>query len=950
MKKILIFVANLLFCIGIADAAVRDGTAISREKSVGHAVQSRVATSVPRTNVRTGTLVPRAITTVSRSATPKQVAARSASSVKRGAGANNVLNARAGQVVVSRVASGDASVISETRTGAEYEQCKNAYFACMDQFCSLKNDDYRRCSCNDRVFELAQLRETLQSAGEDLTVFNENLDVVGMTAAQATAMRKESEGEHALTSDNSASKALLQAIMNSIRGTDAAVGGKYTDLNSINISFDTANAFGMTDVGQAIGSYNGQALYSAVYPQCREAVRNDCTDAGLQRAITAYLMAVEQDCNTVQSAIAETQKQMKAAVRESNAMLDLARIENRQKHNSSDITTCINEVESAILSEEVCGANYHKCLDNGEYIDITTGKPIAGVSDFYKLEKMLTFADGVDMANQKLSKITNNRMFVQNFESRVKKFAQPALDKCVEKADVVWSEYLDKAMLSIFYAQRDKVSEIKQGCFDYVSSCYMNTEGAVDAAMDGLDADNKVVLQPNKIALNSQICNDYIASCNNMFDQDIIVEYIKQVQSEDTLTACRAVVQQCFDKYGGTNYENFYYPFSGLFKQGEAADWFSLYEYDEDGNPKDGYVSECAKQLATIDACNDEQIIERAFGGFDRINNVVWVQPEGVYPLYFVPNGEGDTGLNCKELQNYENNLTDSNLCVKQGKAYGLLGNVKEVWSDKIQTNVNKELGFELTKNVSEYAVSALRHRSLRTTGVATEVYNKIVSMLITQCTNLYGRFMPWQLVNPVQYNVSKDLCLMVSLGDDASASLGQGDPAPLGQEEPAPHGQEEPRYSLMGATGTGQQMQMNNMYQLGKNEDICPRDYADSVDTLSWGVCSCWENGARRSKGGTTTRCQAVLPTTRSDAKDSECGENDSVPIDNVEYGADAWCTASLVSTNYGSVCPLPMSGVYGYEVVDKDGYCAKKIKVDTDTFEYELLQSLPHSIEAEM
>ena len=65
----------------------------------------------------------------------------------------------------------------------------------MDQFCSLKNDDYRRCSCNDRVFKLIEKRETLQQAGEQLTVFTENLDVVGMTAAQATAMRTESEGE-----------------------------------------------------------------------------------------------------------------------------------------------------------------------------------------------------------------------------------------------------------------------------------------------------------------------------------------------------------------------------------------------------------------------------------------------------------------------------------------------------------------------------------------------------------------------------------------------------------------------------------------------------------------------------------------------------------------------------------------------------------------------------------
>ncbi len=858
MKKILVFIANLLFCIGVADAAVRDGTAISREKSGGQVVQSRVATSAPRTNVRTGNLMPRSASSVARSVSGKQVATRGAVTQKQRSVSGNVNVARTGQVVARATSVDAGALISETRTGAEYERCKNAYFSCMDQFCSLKNDDYRRCSCNDRVFELTQQRETLQGAGEDLTVFNENLDVVGMTAAQATAMRTESEGEHALTSDNSASKALLQAIMNSIRGTDATVGGKYTDLNSVNISFDTANAFGMTDIGQAIGAYNGQALYSAVYPQCRQAVRNDCTDASLQRAVTAYLMAVEQDCNTVQSAIYETQKQMKAAVRESNAMLDLARIENRKKHNSSDITTCVNEVETAVLSEEVCGANYHKCLDNGEYIDITTGQPIAGVSDFYKLQQMLSFSAGVEMANQKLSKITDNRVFVQNFENRVKKFAQPALDKCVEKADVVWSEYLDKAMLAIYYSQQAKVSEIKQLCFDYVSSCYMNTEDAVDVAMKDLDSDDTVVLQPNKIALNSRMCSDYIDACNNMFKQetgqDIIAEYIDQVQQEDTLTACRAVVQQCFDKYGGTNYENFYYPYSGLFDRGMAPDWFSLYEitgFESDNTPIKEYKSECAKQLTTIDACNDPDIIEQAFGGFDRIDNVCYKTNSSDYQLFYVPKDKKDA-------------------CIEE--AYGII--------------TDTALGGE---SEQENALGWVQHRALRPTGVATEVYNRVLSGLVTQCTNLYGRFVPRQLVSPIVYDTESNSCKMIwydNKGDDSSmAAL------------------------------------IINSYSIGDEEDMCPRDYADSVDTLSWGMCSCWENGARRSKWGTSVRCQAVLPTNEQ-SKDAVCGDADSNPAGstNYKYSEDKWCTqkSDLISSN-GSVCPLKAE--IGNESEDQSG-----------------------------
>lgn len=727
MNRILIFAAYVLTSAGLAHAAVRDGNATSRQKSTSAPVQ-RTTTREKNITSRTSVLPPRAVS-VSRAATSQKSASATATRTPAAATTPSrataartdtpKISARNATPVVARAADTAATTtaMSETRTGAAYEQCKNAYFTCMDQFCTLKNDDYRRCSCSNRVYDLTKQRQVLQDAGEQLTVFTENLNVVGMTAAQAAAMKTASEGENALTSDSSASKALLQAIMNSIRGTDSSVGGKYSDLNSINISFDTSNAFGVTDAGQAVASYNGQNLYTAVYPNCRAAVRADCNDASLQRAVTAYLMAVEQDCNTLATAIEEKQKQMKSAVREGSAMLDLARVENRQKHNSSDIATCVADVETAILSEEVCGAGYHKCLDNGEFIDISTGAPIAGVANFYELEQLLTFPAGVDAADQKLTRVSGNRTFVQNFEKRVKKFAEPALDKCTEQADAVWAEYLDKAMLDIYYAQKSKVSQIRQGCFDFVSACYMNGDTSITAAMKELTGDASVIAQPGHIALNDALCTDYVNSCNNMFDEDIIADYIKKRTDTDTLTACRAVVKQCFDKYGGTRYENFYYPYSGLFGDpASAPDWFTLYEIADDGELEvtynnttlhGNYKSECAKQLTKIDACNDQKMIELAFGGFDKMH--ITTDLDTTYGIVYIPSNN----LNADTIYGY-NTMQPAN-------------------------------------NNATYNYS-IHHRNLRPTGVATEIYNQIIDLLTTQCNNVQGRFVEYQFIRTDAY------------------------------------------------------------------------------------------------------------------------------------------------------------------------------------------------------
>lgn len=783
MKKFLVFIIGLICCIGTPNAAVRDGTAISRNTNSAKQPQVRTATTPRRTSVaRTQRALSSRTATNTKVVSERNARAATPPTSARTATTKTPVRASSSKII-SRAATNRASAVSETRTGAEYEQCKNTYFACMDQFCTLKNDSYRRCSCNDRVFDLDDTRKTLEDAGEQITIFNENLQVVGMTAAQATSIRTASEGEDALTADKSASKALLQAIMNSITGKDTNVSGKYSDLNSINMSFDTSGSFDTIGAGQAIATYNGLALYNAVYPQCRDAVRADCNDASLQRAINAYLMAIEQDCNTVQTALDNTKKQVKSAIRESSASLDLARIENRQKHNSSDISTCINEVETAILSEEVCGANYHKCLDNGEYIDIDTGAPIAGVKDFFKLEQTLVFTSGIEAVHQKLAQNPSNRTFVENFAKRTKKYAEPALDKCVENADTVWSEYLDKAMLAIYYAQKDKVSEIKQNCFNYISECYVNNNSAIDGATSGLDSDNKTTLQTDIISLNSQMCSDYIESCNHMFNNNIIADYIENRDETDTVTACRAVAKQCFDKFGGTNYENFTNPNSGLFEFGRAIDWFTLYHYtykDHELTKDPQYVSQCAQQLTQIDACNDPDLIEKVFGGMDSFKTNKFLSTN------FTSN-DPQTCNSTEPKWDYYTCIND-----QPSYTYGLL-NEKE----------------------------KLIHRNRRSTGVATEIYNQIISRLTTQCTNKQGRFLELQSNELRDAQPSKlDVCAYTRTSSGTTSSHG-----------------------------------------LAWLENICPAKYQEQVDTASWGMCSCWHNGGRRSRWGTTESCLPILP-----------------------------------------------------------------------------------------
>lgn len=730
-----------------------------------------------------------------------------------------------------------ARATTETRTGTEYEQCKNAYFACMDQFCQLKNDEYRRCSCSDRITSLQSARNNLQQAAEQLTAFNENLDIVGKTAAQAAAMNTASDGELAMGKDNSASKALLTAIMNSIRGSDSRVeNDQLSSLNSIDLSFDTANSFGTRDVGQTIASYNGQALYSAVYPQCRTAVKSSCNDASMQRAVNAYLMAIEQDCNTVQTAITNKQKETHAAIRESSSMLDMARAENHKNHNSDDIATCLANVESAVLSEEVCGLNYHKCLDNGEYIDVTTGAPISGVIDFYKLGTLLTFNSGRNNADQKLAQNPNNRTFVTNFEKRVKQFAEPALNKCYDDADTVWSDYLNKAMLDIYYAQQSKVDEIKQGCFDFVSACYMNGSTAMTNAMQGLVAAQTTTLNPNVLKLNSSLCADYIASCNNMFDGQIVQDYINNRHDTDSLTACRAVVKQCFDNYGGQNYENFYKPSSGLFATatapnyiGHAPDWFALYECSDTNCSTRKYKSECAKQLSEIEACSDPDMIEQAFGGFNYYPNATTI-----YSKYAYNNKNRELRPAGIATEVY-NQIIDT-LQIQCSNLDGKFMNVQNLalYSNNYSSTSFCESKFNNTNS---------RYYYLRTFYSTGKMGQKII------WSDDFGYLK--------SRSATRKKARAGGLGDGTyTPGPGAGTGGSIAGSETEHNASVEDIIIQDPIT-----MPTINRQPDAKPENMCPLDYGSNVDVQSWGACLCWENGGRRSNNGTSIRCTPSFP-----------------------------------------------------------------------------------------
>ena len=283
------------------------------------------------------------------------------------------------------------------------------------------------------------------------------------------------------------------------------------------------------------------------------------------------------------------------------------------------------------------------------------------------------------------------------------------------------------------------------------------------------------------------------------------------------------------------------------------------------------YKSECAKQVAKIDACSDPKIIEQAFGGFDVMKTL---RGKRISPADIVYYYGGDAESTTK----------------KYGKLSNIYNRLDQNLSGKLDT---EEIKLTTAKDSPSGSALTLAQRELRPTGVATEVYNQIVDILSTQCINLQGRFVEFQFIKPGMYD-EKNLC--IATFDNS--------------EYDAPGITPKSRYSLI------------YIFGIGTEEDMCPRDYNLGVDTQSWGACLCWENGGRRSKWGNSAKCVAALPVNETGANEQACNAtNDTGDGAKFTTGTASkddqtkWCTQTVLSSSK-QVCPFKGK-------VDNNGNC---------------------------
>ncbi|MBO5739755.1 MAG: hypothetical protein J6R52_01670 [Alphaproteobacteria bacterium] len=492
------------------------------------------ATPTQVVSTRTSTTIsPRTIKTTSRSTT-----------------ARNATHA------INRGRSGTEQPTSPTREeilARDTKKCREVFYGCMDEFCANKDTQLKRCACSTRINEFKGLEQNLTMVEDKLLDFSQHLLTVSMDKEDAAVLNQATAGELAFAqADTSKSKQMLDEIAKKLN-TSFNDSNFDQSLNAISLSLNTDAAFDTIDptAGASTMTKSGTALYSAALPVCREMALEVCSPDELSIAEGGYQMLIEQDCNTVKKSYQAQSDTARAKVFESGALLDMSRLDVHQKRNSDDILTCKTKMLNMLTDSTVCGTDMEKCLDtSGQYIDPTTGDAILS-PQLANLANLIRRPQ-----NDTQTWATSNTRYV-SFLNGKKKFLEPAMEKCQDIADYVWSQFIEDALSQIKIAQDKKLEQVRQSCTTLTAQCLDKTLDSItefDAralSIFGISADKTA----------NAMCADVKMACSALFQQSTgldsddgsstnnwesgMTEITTTKSYETILSTCREVGRNC---------------------------------------------------------------------------------------------------------------------------------------------------------------------------------------------------------------------------------------------------------------------------------------------------------------------------------------------------------------------------------------------------------------------
>ncbi|MGI5845931.1 MAG: hypothetical protein ACOX7D_01975 [Alphaproteobacteria bacterium] len=396
--------------------------------------------------------------------------------------------------------------------------CKAQYFSCMDNFCNVLDANQGLCSCSSNVNKYLNTENVLKSATEELQKVAMQIQYLGLTKEEVISLFTQTEAEAAMsgTQDTSALKNDLDQILklvvdikpSSSTGLNNAFDFDFSNLDfTFDSGLDLSSLFGTSD---NISNQRGAELYKTASARCKASVLDTCKKQGVDTKLvsSSYDLAIDNKCIQYEGQLNDSITQMRRTILNAKSVLQKARLAVARNKNVYDMRGCINELDTCMQSDYVCGSDYDKCLDpTGKYIvdgeivmNTTIGDGIIdgldeawdaawtgpnGLAGFINdgLTGTLDSTNMVGFLATKIGNIDTNGMETGMCVNVLKKcqnytFTGTGSNKTYKQDNVIVREFMAQALTKIKSRQDALIADYASTCKASVQTCLTNN-GAI---------------------------------------------------------------------------------------------------------------------------------------------------------------------------------------------------------------------------------------------------------------------------------------------------------------------------------------------------------------------------------------------------------------------------------------------------------------------------------------
>ena len=399
------------------------------------------------------------------------------------------------------------------------QECYDAYYGCMDQFCISDNESGGSCACSNQNAEyekqFAEIKEMLDKADYIKTVEVEKVQAGADADIIFAGTREYDEDGNILELDELENKKSKREDLLALWDTNED-------------EEEEEDIFG--DGGEDILTKTGDALRKAAENLCYQQMPDKCEkDMAFLRQV--YNRQITSDCKGFENSIAQKRSEAELALANAEGDVRAALKESLNTANKYDLGQCMVEFRKCMQTKDACDKDWSGCVST------IADANMQGISEasVFKDENMKKSAQkAYDGSTYGIAAST-----MEGLDSK-RLICEHVLDNCVKVRDQVWPAFLREAAPTIKVAEMNVESTMRQSCLTDISDCIQKAckDDIVGKGQATMDA---CLARPD---MARSFCKIQVERCEKMEPQ--IWAYVTDKLKAMRVDVCTEEVKSCF--------------------------------------------------------------------------------------------------------------------------------------------------------------------------------------------------------------------------------------------------------------------------------------------------------------------------------------------------------------------------------------------------------------------